>query len=180
MMTDNGYKMKIGDKAKDFKLKSTEDETVSLSDCKKKLLTIFFTCNHCPYAKAYEVRINNLTEKYEDVDFIGINSNDEENYPQDSFEEMKKRKKERKLKFVYLRDQTQQTAKDFGAECTPHFYLFDKERKLIYQGRMDDNWNDEDNVTSNELESAIISGLKDQTPQVQLTQAIGCSIKWKI
>ena len=179
MLSDANYKMRIGEKAKDFSLKCTEGHTHTLKGFDKKLLVLFFTCNHCPYAQAYENRINNLIEKYSDADFVGINSNDSDKYPDDSFEEMVKRKKSEGLKFTYLRDETQETAKAYGGECTPHFFVFNENRELIYQGRMDDNWKEPNNVTKKELEQAIKAGLKGEVPEQKVTNAIGCSIKWK-
>ncbi len=179
MLSEANYKMQIGEKAKDFSLKCTEGHTHTLKDFDKKLLVLFFTCNHCPYAQAYEERINKLIEKYSDADFVGINSNDADEYPEDSFEEMVKRKESEGLKFTYLRDETQEIAEAYGGECTPHFFVFDQDRELIYQGRMDDNWREPDKVTKNELEEAIKAGLNNKKPETQLTNAIGCSIKWK-
>ena len=178
MLSDANYKMKIGDSATDFSLKATNGKTYTLKDFEKPILVLFFTCNHCPYAQAYNERINKLIEEYgEHVDFIGINSNDSEKYPDDSYEEMKKHAD--KLKYTYLHDETQETAKAYGGECTPHFFIFDKERKRQYQGRLDDNWRDESQVTKQELKDAIQALIMGEPVPEQITNAIGCSIKWK-
>ena len=168
------YKLKTNDKAPEFKLKATDDKTYSLDDFKKPLV-VFFTCNHCPYTRAYDDRVNELVDKYPQISFVGINSNDSDNYPEDGFEEMKKRKD---TKFVYLRDDTQEVARSFGGVCTPHFFLFDKDLKLKYQGRLDDDWKAE-NISKKELEDAIKSLLEGKNPKIQTTNTIGCSIKWK-
>lgn len=174
------YKLKIGESAPDFTLKATNGKNYSLKDFDKDLLVVFFFCNHCPYANAYEERVMDLAEEFEEnADFVGINANDSENYPDDSFEKMVERAKEKKFNFDYLRDETQEVAKAYGGECTPHFMLFDKARKLQYQGRLDDNWQDADAVTQNDLRDAIIALLEGKEVAVKVTNARGCSIKWK-
>lgn len=179
-MEASNYKLKIGDKAPYFKLMETDGREYTLNDYNKDLLVVFFTCNHCPYAQAYEDRINKLVEEYEDkADFLGINSNDAEKYPEDSYEEMKHRKETQGLKFYYLWDESQEVAEAYGGECTPHFFVFDKNKKLQYQGRMDDNWQEPENVENAELKDAIESLLSGKEPDVKETNAIGCSIKWK-
>lgn len=178
MLSDANYKMKISDSAIDFSLKATNGKTYALNDFKKPILVLFFTCNHCPYAQAYNDRVNKLAEEFgEHADFIGINSNDAEKYHDDSYEEMKKHAPN--FKYVYLHDESQETAKAYGGECTPHFFVFDKERKLQYQGRLDDNWRDESQVTKQELKEAIQALINGEPVPVQVTNAIGCSIKWK-
>lgn len=174
------YKLKIGDKAPDFRLKATDGKEYCLKDFDKDLLVVFFFCNHCPYANAYEERIMELAEEFDDTaDFAGINSNDDEGYPEDSFERMVERANEKEYNFTYLRDSTQEVAKAFGGECTPHFLLFDKDRKLRYQGRLDDNWENPEHVEETELREAMLTVLEDHKVPTELTNAIGCSIKWK-
>jgi len=180
MISGAEYKMKIGDSAPDFSLKGTDGKIHSLSEFKKKLLVVFFTCNHCPYAKAYEGRIKELVKKFSsDADFVGINSNDSEGYPEDSFDAMIERARNKGFNFYYLRDETQDVAKNYGGECTPHFFVFDNDRNLQYQGRLDDNWKEPENVENKELENALISLSSGKKANPITTNAIGCSIKWK-
>ena len=168
--------MNIGESFYHFILKSTDDELFNskLIDKEKKVV-VFFTCNHCPYVHAYEERIISLQDKFLDsVQFVGINSNNETTYPEDSFDKMKARSNENNYNFPYLRDDAQITAKAFNATHTPHFFLFDTKRILIYKGKLDDNWNDASNVKKNYLEDAIELNndiLIDTLP-------VGCSIKW--
>ncbi|MBR9700486.1 thioredoxin family protein [Candidatus Woesearchaeota archaeon] len=180
MFRINPYKLKIGDQAPDFSLPSTDGNTHTLSDFNTKLLCVFFTCNHCPYALAYEGRVMELADEFaEECAFVGINSNDEKTYPEDSFERMKKRENKEEFNFTYLRDETQEVAHAYGARCTPHFIVFDSERKLRYQGRLDNDWENPRGVTKHELQDAIIALLKNEEPYHKVTHAFGCSIKWK-
>lgn len=172
--------MSLGEKAPEFNLRSVEGKNKSIGDFDTQLIVVFFTCNHCPYARAYENRIKTLSEEFEEeVTFIGINSNDSDNYPEDSYENMKKRAKEQDYNFTYLRDQTQEVAGAYGGECTPHFFLFDEDRTLIYQGAFDNNWKEPKEVTEEYLKSAILEALDGDEVSKPLTNAIGCSIKWK-
>ncbi len=173
-------KLKIGDKAPDFKLESTHGKWHTLADFNGKLLCVFFTCEHCPYAQAYEERIMELADEFaEQVSFVGINSNDAENYPEDSFEKMKAREQEEELNYTYLRDETQEVAHAYGGECTPHFFLFDENRELRYEGRLDNDWNHPEEATKHELSDAIVALLEGRKVPDQHTSPMGCSIKWK-
>jgi peroxiredoxin len=147
----------------------------------KKLIIIIFSCNHCPYVKAYEDRIIALQNDYRDkgVQVVAINSNDAEKYPEDSFGEMKKRAKEKGFNFPYLHDETQAVARAFGATHTPEIFLFDEERKLKYYGKIDDNWQEPDRVRTRYLKEAIEDLLNGREVAVPQTYAIGCTIKWK-
>ncbi|MFH1174485.1 MAG: thioredoxin family protein [archaeon] len=174
------YAMKLGEKAKAFSLPGTDGKQHSLADFRKELLVIFFSCNHCPYAQAYEQRVMRLQKEFSaKVDFIAINSNDDEKYPEDGFAQMKERAAALQYNFMYLRDAMQAVAKMYGGECTPHFFVFDKERKLRYQGRCDNNWKDEKAVTQHELNDAIVALLAGKPVLTPITNALGCSIKWK-
>ena len=145
-----------------------------------KLLCVIFSCNHCPYVQAYEDRIIDLQREFEDELIIAaINSNDAEKYPEDSFEEMKKRSAEKGFNFIYLRDEEQSAAKQFGATHTPQAFLFNKERTLIYSGKIDDNWREPEKVISRYLREAIIECLEGKIISVPETFSIGCTIKWK-
>ncbi len=146
----------------------------------KKGLLIVFTCNHCPYAKAVWPRIIRL-EVYAQrngVNFLAINPNINPDYPEDSPDEMQKKIKEWKISFPYLIDATQRTAREFKAQCTPDIYLFDAAQKLVYHGRVDDNWQDESKVTKEELKEAIEDLIADKPIMEEQFPSIGCSIKW--
>lgn len=146
-----------------------------------KIPVIIFMCNHCPYVKAVVKRFTELQTKYSDkeVRLIGINPNDTEAYPEDSFENMKIFAKEYSLNFPYLIDGTQQTAKEFGAVCTPDIFVYNRNRQLKYRGRLDDNWQDESNVIVKDLENAIKEILSGKDVSFEQIPSMGCSIKWK-
>ena len=166
----------------DFNLPATDGKYYSPSDFDdKNVLVIIFKCNHCPYVKAVVSRLNELYEKFyeEGVQFIGINPNDAETYPEDSFDNMKLFAIERGIKFPYLYDESQAVAKAYEAVCTPDIYVYDKERKLRYHGRLDDNWKDESAVTSKDLERAITLIIDGREIDFQQVPSMGCSIKWK-
>jgi len=172
----------IGNDAVDFKLKGVDGKTYGLNSfADKKALVVVFSCNHCPYAQAYEQRIIQLQSDYQrkGVSFVAINSNDETNYPEDSFENMIKRSKDRSFNFPYIRDESQDIARKYGAICTPHVFAFDKNRILQYKGRIDDNWKNPSEVKTRDLRNALDAILEDKTPHVQETRPFGCSIKWK-
>ena len=173
--------MEIGTKAPAFTLKNTNGQEYSLEDLfDRELLVIVFTCNHCPYAKAYVERIKGLAEGHKhNVHFVLINSNDAKKYPEDSFEEMRKVSRLKGYFYPYLYDETQEVAKAYGAECTPHVFVFGKDRTLIYEGLIDDNWKDPDLATNTYLQDAIDSALIGAEIRVKETDPIGCSIKWK-
>ncbi len=175
--------LRIGTKAEQFRLIGTDGKYYSLNDFDdKNILCIIFTCNHCPYAVAVENRINNIAKKYSDKSFalVCINSNDENVYPEDSYDEMVKRSNNKGFVFPYLRDDTQEVAKVYDAVCTPDIYLYDKERVLKYRGRIDDNWKDESAVKSKDLEKAIDLLLESKDIDFDMIPSMGCSIKWKL
>lgn len=173
-------KLKIGDKAPDFNLIGIDDKYYSLSSFDKQLLCIIFSCNHCPYVKAYEDRIISIQKDFENnLQIVAINSNDDINYPEDSFEEMKKRAKEKGFNFIYLRDAEQTIARSYGATHTPEIFLFDSDRKLQYHGKIDDNWQNPDHVKEPYLRNAIEKLLKGEEVTVKETYSIGCTIKWR-
>ncbi len=179
-MIDN--KLKIDSAAPDFSLKGVDDKTYTLNSFfGKNILIIIFSCNHCPYVQAYENRMIAFQNEFEKngVQIIAINSNDDVKYPDDSFDEMKKRAANKKFNFPYLRDETQQVAKAYGATHTPQIFLFDKNRKLKYQGKIDDNWQEPDKVKSAYLRDAILEVLNEKEVSVPETFSIGCTIKWK-
>lgn len=179
-MSDN--KLKIDSLIPGFSLTGVDDKTYSLNDFSdKKILIIIFSCNHCPYVQAYEDRIIVLQKEFEKdgVQIVAINSNDDVKYPDDSFEEMKKRAASKGFNFPYLRDETQEIAKAFVATHTPQIFLFNCARKLKYEGKIDDNWQEPDKVKSAYLREAILEVVAGKEVSVPETFSIGCTIKWK-
>src|SRR3989344_134533 len=179
-MESDQFEMKLGEHAKEFSLQGADGKTHARKDFKKDILIVFFSCNHCPYVKAVEDRVIAFVKKYgKQVDVIAINSNDEVGYPQDSFTNMVARGKEKKFNFVYARDESQDVARAYGGLCTPHFFVFDKDRKLRYQGSFDDNWEHAAKAKEHYAESAVTALLAGK-PIAKPTSAVrGCSIKWK-
>ncbi len=178
-----GYK--VGDKASDFSLKNVDGKMVSLSDFREaKGFIVIFTCNHCPYAVAYEDRIIDIDKKYKKKGYpvVAINPNDISIVPGDSYEKMVERAKEKGFTFPYLRDETQEVADKFGATRTPHVYVLNKEKKDLvvrYIGTIDNNYKDAGAVTETYLTNAIDALLAGNKPAPDFTKAIGCSVKRK-
>jgi peroxiredoxin len=174
--------LEMGSKAPDFRLPGTDGKDHALADFKDaKALCVIFSCNHCPYVQAYEGRMIELQKRFgpRGAQLVAVNSNDADGYPEDSFENMKKRALEQGYNFPYLRDESQQVAKAYGAQRTPHIFLFDAERKLAYLGRIDDNYKDASAVKAHELADAIEDLLEGRPVRVPETFAVGCTIKWK-
>lgn len=174
--------LKIGSKIPYFKLKGVDEKEYSLDSFSgKKILVVIFSCNHCPYVQAYENRIIDIKKEFEDkgAAVVAINSNDDSKYPDDSFENMKKRASEKHFNFPYLRDEDQEIAKAFDASHTPEIFVFDEERKLAYHGKIDDNWKDENLIKNRYLRDAIVELLEGEEISVPETFSIGCTIKWK-
>ena len=182
MLAEKGKGLLIGSKMPGFNLPGVDGKNHSEKEfTDKKTLVVIFTCNHCPYAQSYQDRIISLQKDFghKGAQIIAINSNDATGYPDDSFEKMVERAKEKNFNFPYLRDESQQTAKSFGAQVTPDCFVFDQKRVLQYRGRVDDNWQDHYKVASHDLRHAIDAVLNGKKPRVQEASAIGCSIKWK-
>ncbi|MFA7445633.1 MAG: thioredoxin family protein [Flavobacteriaceae bacterium] len=177
----SGYK--IGDVATDFSLKNIDGKTVSLTDyTEAKGFIVTFTCNHCPYAMAYEDRIIALDKKYRDLGYpvIAINPNNPEKQPEDSFENMTIRAKEKGFAFPYLLDDGQHIFPQYGATKTPHIFVLQKTADgniVKYIGAVDDNYQDETEVTQKYVEEAVDALLKGEKVPVEVTKAIGCTIK---
>jgi len=171
----------FGEKAKDFNLLSTEKKKISLDMVKGDNGTlVMFICNHCPYVKAKIDAIKQIHEKFkENIALVGINSNDSTEYPDDSFENMKKIANEKGIKFDYLVDEKQDIAKKYGAVCTPDPFLFDQNRKLIFHGRIDNAMNPDDTATENTMQKNIEKFLAGEKIEKDFEPSIGCSIKWK-
>lgn len=176
------FTLQLGEKAPDFELPATDGKTYRLSDFDDApVLVIFFTCNHCPYVKGSDevTRQTALHFMPQGVRFVAINSNSETTYPEDSFEHMVKRMAEHKFPWVYLRDKSQQVALAYGALRTPHFYVFDKDRRLIYTGRGVDNPREAEKSKVNDLANALEDHLAGRPVRTPLTNPIGCNVKWE-
>lgn len=175
------YTLPLGAQAPDFNLLATDGRHYSLKDCSDaKFLVIFFTCNHCPYVIGSDEVTRVTANKFKDqgVVFVGINSNSANTNAEDSYENMVKRMEEHKFPWVYLHDQSQEVALAYGALRTPHFFVFDQERKLVYTGRGVDNPRDPSKMTINDLENALDQLVAGQQVSTPITNPIGCNIKW--
>lgn len=174
--------MPLGAQAPDFKLPGVDGRDWALADFQgAPALLIVFTCNHCPYAQAVQGRLIQLHREFapRGLATVLINSNDAAAYPEDSFAQMQTRARELHYPFPYLYDETQAVARAYQAACTPDPFLFDAERRLVYRGRIDDNWKEPENVTRQDLRQAIAALLSGQPlPQEQFA-SMGCNIKWK-
>ena len=177
--------LKIGDKAPDFRLKNVDGKMVSVADyTQAKGFIVIFSCNHCPFVKAYEDRMIALHEKYASKGFpvIAINSNDPEVVPEDSFDKMVERAQQKKFPFVYLFDEGQKIYPLYGAARTPHVYILSKKANDLvveYIGTIDDNYKDASAVKEKYVENAVDALLSGKKPAVTETKAVGCSIKVK-
>jgi peroxiredoxin len=174
--------LKIGSTAPDFSLPGIDGQNYSLDNFNKsKGFIVIFSCNHCPYVRAYENRIKKLQSDYSNkaISVLAINSNDSDQYEDDSFENMKLRAAEMNFNFPYLRDEDQSVARAYGASHTPEIFLFNNERKLVFHGKIDDNWRDETKVKSSYLKDAVEELINGKEISVPETFTIGCTIKWK-
>jgi peroxiredoxin len=179
----NTDEMKLGSPAPSFaNLPATDGKKYSLATfADKRVLVIVFSCNHCPYVQAYEERMIALQRDYaaKGVQLVAINSNETEHYPDDDFDGMVKRAKQKGYNFPYLRDDDQSVATAYGATHTPEFFLFDDKRKLRYRGKMDDNYQNASAVKSHYLRDAVAAILAGKDVKEPETYSIGCTIKWK-
>jgi peroxiredoxin len=175
------FTLGLGKRAPDFRLPATDGKTYALSDFDDAdTLVVFFTCNHCPYVIGSDEITRKTVEAFSPrgVRFVGINSNSANTYPEDGFDAMVERMKEHRFPWLYLHDATQEVAKAYGALRTPHFYVFDRKRKLVYTGRGVDNPRDSGRITVNDLENALKEHLSGKPVSVPLTNPIGCNVKW--
>jgi peroxiredoxin len=175
------FTLELGQKAPDFSLPATDGNTYNLNDfADANVLVVFFTCNHCPYVIGSDEVTRQTAEKFaaQGVKFVGINANSKNTYPEDDFPHMVARMEEHKFPWLYLYDESQDIALAYGALRTPHFYVFDKERKLVYTGRGVDNPRDTSKMTVNDLENALTEHLAGKAISVPLTNPIGCNVKW--
>lgn len=176
------FTLRMGENAHDFRLPATDGKTYSLDDFKAaRVLVVFFTCNHCPFVTGSDevTRATALRFKDKGVAFIGINSNSENTYQEDDFPTMAKRMEEHEFPWVYARDQSQDVALAYGALRTPHFFVFNEERKLVYTGRGVDNPRNTAQMTTNDLERALEEIVAGKPVSVPLTNPIGCNVKWE-
>jgi peroxiredoxin len=174
--------LQLGDKAPNFELVGVDDKTYRFSDYNDaQAVVVVFTCNHCPYALAWEGRFIQLQADFANrgVQFLAICANDGEKYPADSFPAMKDHASESGFNFPYLHDESQQVAKSFGAQRTPEVFVFDAEGTLRYHGAPDDNYDEPDAVSAHYLRDALEAVLAGNTPEVATTAPVGCTIKWK-
>jgi peroxiredoxin len=174
--------LNVGDKAIDFSLKNIDGKMVSLSDYEDaRGYIVVFTCNTCPYARAYESRIIKLSEKYAPQGYpvIAINPNDPGVQPKDSFDAMKDRAAEKNFNFPYLVDENQHIAKTYGALRTPQVFILKKDLTVAYIGAIDNNYKSDDDANTKYVEDALQAMMKGQPVEVTQTKAVGCGIKWK-
>jgi peroxiredoxin len=174
--------MKLNEQAKPFTLPGIDDKSHTLSDYKdKEAVAVIFSCNHCPYVKAWEDRMVHIQGDYgpKGVQLIVINSNDASKVPDDSFPKMKERAHEKGFNFPYLYDESQAVARAYGAERTPEVFLFDKQGQLRYHGAIDDNYDNPAAVKDHYLRAALDAVLGIRPLSVATTQPQGCMIKWK-
>jgi len=175
------FTLQIGDTAPDFNLPATDGKTYSLEDfINDRYLVIFFTCNHCPYVLGSDETTRATVEKFMPlgVRFAGINSNSELTYPEDSYPNMVKRMEDYKFPWLYLYDSDQSVATRYGALRTPHFYVFDQKRQLVYTGRGVDNPRNTALATVNDLDRALEELTSGRQISVPVTNPIGCNVKW--
>lgn len=176
------FTLDIGAQAPDFTLPATDGKTYSLADFDDAdVLVVFFTCNHCPYVVGSDEVTRRSAETFapRGVRFVGINSNSRNTYPEDSFDGMVRRMKQHRFPWVYLHDESQGVARRYGALRTPHFYVFDRERRLIYTGRGVDSPRDASRIAVNDLDRTLNEHLAGKPVSVPKTNPIGCNVKWE-
>ncbi len=176
------FTLTLGESAPDFHLLGTDGKMHALKDFSQApVLVIFFTCNHCPYVINSDESTRKTAERFKSkgVLFVGINANSAHTKPEDSYEHMIERMQQYKFPWHYLHDATQEVAKAYGALRTPHFFVFDQARKLIYTGRGVDSPRDSSKVTVHDLDNALEEHLAGKTITTPLTNPIGCNVKWE-
>ena len=181
-MADAPFTLQIGSTAPDFDLPATDGRRYTLADfADAEALVVFFTCNHCPYVIGSDEVTRASAERFapRGVRFVGINANAASTYEEDSFEHMVARMAEHRFPWVYLHDESQATALAYGALRTPHFYVFDRDRKLVYTGRGVDQPRDTSKMTVNDLDAALENVLAGRPVAQPVTNPIGCNVKWE-
>jgi len=177
----SAFTLELGDSAPDFQLPGTDGKTYGLADfASAKALVVFFTCNHCPFVTGSDEVTRATAERFAEqgVAFVGINSNSVNTHPNDGFEHMVARMDEQRFPWAYLHDASQDVARAYGGLRTPHFFVFDQDRQLIYTGRGVDNPRDTSKMTVNDLENALADHLAGRPVRVPKTNPIGCNVKW--
>jgi peroxiredoxin len=175
------FTLQIGDSAPDFELPGTDGKTFQLSDFSQSpVLVVFFTCNHCPYVIGSDDATSKTADKFssQGVTFVGINANSKNTYAEDDFSHMVTRMNQYQFPWTYLHDESQAIAKAYGALRTPHFYVFDKDRELIYTGRGIDTPRDCSLMTINDLDRTLTEHLAGKPISIPVTNPIGCNVKW--
>jgi peroxiredoxin len=176
------FTLALGEKALDFTLPATDGNTYSLSDfADAETLVVFFTCNHCPYVIGSDETTRATALKYmpKGVKFVAINSNSKVTHPDDDFDHMVARMEEHEFPWPYLYDESQEVALAYGALRTPHFYVFNQDRELVYTGRGVDSPRDASKITVNDLDRALDEITSGQPVGLPLTNPIGCNVKWE-
>jgi peroxiredoxin len=175
------FTLPIGAKAPEFALPATDGKTYRLTDfADAPVLVVFFTCNHCPYVVGSDEVTRQTAEKFrpQGVRFVGINANSANTHPDDDFPHMVDRMETHQFPWVYLHDKKQDVARAYGGLRTPHFFVFDRDRKLIYTGRGVDNPRETAKMTTNDLERALQEHVAGKPVSTPLTNPIGCNVKW--
>ncbi len=176
------FTLAIGAKAPNFSLPATDGRRYSLESFDSSpFLVVFFTCNHCPYVINSDEITRKSAEAYasKGVRFVGINANSKNTKPGDSFEKMVERMEEQKFPWVYLHDESQDVARAYGALRTPHFYVFDSARVLVYTGRGVDSPRQPENMSENTLDMVLDDITAERPLRVAQTNPIGCNVKWE-
>jgi peroxiredoxin len=176
------FTLNIGKKAPNFTLRATDGKTYGLEDFSdSRYLVVFFTCNHCPYVLGSDETTRSTALKYVPmgVQFVAINSNSANTYREDDFDHMVKRMEQYHFPWIYLYDETQETALQYGALRTPHFYVFNENRELVYTGRGLDNPRDAAHSTVNDLDRVLHELTSGKPISVPVTNPIGCNVKWE-
>jgi peroxiredoxin len=176
------FTLQIGDGAPEFQLPAADGKTYALEDfARDPILVLFFTCNHCPYVTGSDEATRATVEKFSPrgVRFVAINSNSANTYAEDDFPHMVQRMRDHKFPWIYLHDGTQEVARAYGALRTPHFYVFDSPRHLIYTGRGVDNPRQAEKARTNDLERSLEEHLAGKPVSVPVTNPIGCNVKWE-
>lgn len=175
------FTLEIGKKAPTFRLRATDGNTYNLEDFQEPFLVVFFTCNHCPYVIASDEITRQTAVKFapRGVRFVGINSNSSNTYAEDDFPHMVERMKIHQFPWLYLHDESQEVALAYGALRTPHFYVFDQQRNLVYTGRGIDSPRDPSKMTVNDLDRVLEEITTGIRVSIDRTNPIGCNVKWE-
>lgn len=176
------FTLQLGEQAPDFSLPATDGNTYQLADFSDDpVLVVFFTCNHCPYVIGSDEVTRQTVDRFsgQGVRFVGINSNSKHTYAEDDFPHMVARMQEHGFPWLYLYDESQEVAQAYGALRTPHFYVFDRDRTLIYTGRAVDSPRAASGITVNDLDRVLEEHLAGQAVSVAQTNPIGCNVKWE-